>query len=441
MNESERFAQLWNDYLEGELDTHRLAELERLLESDHELLESAADSYQLHRLLGVASQESPAHQDAFVGETLARIAVCRRGVAPAGSVARVPRSRSGSRTRRLPKQRDTSRRSTVFHPTVLEEEHRMKPVVTAACLSLSVLAIFLAVYLSRDGRDVTTTQSSDLRQLTLTIESLNERLADLEKKADAAAGQRTASVSPSARTVSKQPADDTSEPQTVSEQLVALQERLDELEDAETIARLAETGEEQLRSQAARAFLADVTDRQIAPEERAKRLWSQWKEHGRLSTALGKDAFSDSETVLPLMNLARDQSLDEATRVKLLAELATSRIEEIRAPLLELFWNDPSERMRQQAVRNLTGHAADIDAQDAILWASRKDPSELVKGTAMRRLERVMHVANEATPGSPITQLTPEDLPKREAYSTSRRGTTRRRASTDRATDRADGKK
>ena len=235
---------------------------------------------------------------------------------------------------------------------------------------------------------------------------------------------------------------DASATQTVTEQLATLQKRMNVLEDAETIARLAETGEEQLRTQAARAFLADVTDPQIAPEERAKHLWGQWKEHGRLSNALGKDAFSDSETVLPLLDLARDQSLDETTRVKLLAELSASRIEEIRKPLLDLFWNDPSERMRQQAVRNLTGHAADIDAQNAILWASREDPSELVKGTAMRRLERVLHVASEATPGSPVTQLTPEDLPKKDAYGFGYSESRRRRATTDRATDRrnVDGK-
>lgn len=73
MNDDERFIELWNDYLEGELDEAGIAELRALVEADDRLLQSAADSYQTHRLLGLVAQEGVWQQDDFVQETLARL--------------------------------------------------------------------------------------------------------------------------------------------------------------------------------------------------------------------------------------------------------------------------------------------------------------------------------------------------------------------------------
>jgi len=73
MNHEERFIELWNDYLEGELDESGLAELQALVEKDEHLLEMAADSYQIHRLLGLIAQDSASRQESFVSETLARL--------------------------------------------------------------------------------------------------------------------------------------------------------------------------------------------------------------------------------------------------------------------------------------------------------------------------------------------------------------------------------
>lgn len=73
MNVDERFVELWNDYLEGELGESGIAELRALVAADDRLLKLAADSYQTHRLLGLLADESQARQDAFVREALARL--------------------------------------------------------------------------------------------------------------------------------------------------------------------------------------------------------------------------------------------------------------------------------------------------------------------------------------------------------------------------------
>jgi hypothetical protein len=73
MNDDERFIELWNDYLEGELDESGITELRALVEADDRLLGMAADSFQMHRLLGLIAQDSGSRQDDFVAETLARL--------------------------------------------------------------------------------------------------------------------------------------------------------------------------------------------------------------------------------------------------------------------------------------------------------------------------------------------------------------------------------
>ena len=73
MSSDERFIELWNDYLEGELDETGAAELRRLLEQDDRLVQMAADSYRTHRLLGLMAQDSESQQDDFVQQTLNRL--------------------------------------------------------------------------------------------------------------------------------------------------------------------------------------------------------------------------------------------------------------------------------------------------------------------------------------------------------------------------------
>lgn len=73
MKEDERFVELWNDYLEGELDESGIAELQALVAGNEDLLQLAADSYQMHRMLGFLAQEDDSRQEAFVSETMARL--------------------------------------------------------------------------------------------------------------------------------------------------------------------------------------------------------------------------------------------------------------------------------------------------------------------------------------------------------------------------------
>ena len=76
--DDERFALLWTDYLEGELDVAGMAELNALL-ADEQLLALAADHYQTHRRLGLiasARREEAAAQadaDAFIADVMERL--------------------------------------------------------------------------------------------------------------------------------------------------------------------------------------------------------------------------------------------------------------------------------------------------------------------------------------------------------------------------------
>ncbi|QDU63342.1 FecR protein [Planctomycetes bacterium Pan216] len=73
MSAEQRFAELWTDYLEGELDESAIVELRELLAADESLLQRAADMYQVHRLLGVASRDVPKRQEEFVRDVMARL--------------------------------------------------------------------------------------------------------------------------------------------------------------------------------------------------------------------------------------------------------------------------------------------------------------------------------------------------------------------------------
>ncbi|MEM7559698.1 MAG: FecR family protein [Planctomycetota bacterium] len=79
MSESDetRFAELWNDFLEGELSEDGMLELRELLESDEGFLKLAADSYQVHRMLGFQASESSGaanqRREAFVRETMKKL--------------------------------------------------------------------------------------------------------------------------------------------------------------------------------------------------------------------------------------------------------------------------------------------------------------------------------------------------------------------------------
>lgn len=95
---NDRFEQLWTDYLEGELGEAELAELRQLIANDPRLAEAAADSYQLHRLLGIAACDDPAASERFVQATMACLPADSNQFT--GAVMRRLNTSTASRTRR-----------------------------------------------------------------------------------------------------------------------------------------------------------------------------------------------------------------------------------------------------------------------------------------------------------------------------------------------------
>ena len=70
MSEQDRFDELWNDYLEGDLDEAGMAELKELLAADETRVTAAVGSFQTHRLLGLEVQDSEGRHEAFVRQTM-----------------------------------------------------------------------------------------------------------------------------------------------------------------------------------------------------------------------------------------------------------------------------------------------------------------------------------------------------------------------------------
>lgn len=73
MNDQDRFNQLWNDYLEGELDETGITELRELMAANPENLNGAVDDFQIHRLMGLHAQDSDSRHEAFVQDTMSQL--------------------------------------------------------------------------------------------------------------------------------------------------------------------------------------------------------------------------------------------------------------------------------------------------------------------------------------------------------------------------------
>lgn len=253
-----------------------------------------------------------------------------------------------------------------------------------------------------------------LARLARAAESLETRLEQLERSL-ALAPRDSSSPSGSHRGPDDLPSgeDESGGAADPAELVRQLEARLGALEHAETLAKLVHRGESSLKARAANERYAPILDPDLTPSERRERILAHWKRQGLggLLKHVETDPSIDArEVILPVLSIARDAALEPELRAKILSEISYSELPELRPPLLELVTLEESPVVRQQAVRNLVSHADDVQAQNAILEASRHDVSEAVRGTASRRLERIYDVATEATPGSPITTLTPAEL-------------------------------
>ena len=72
MKDQNEFQTLWNDYLEGEITSDGMIELQTHFAGDAQLLQNSVDSFQIHRLLGYDAQADEQH-DAFVKSTMSQL--------------------------------------------------------------------------------------------------------------------------------------------------------------------------------------------------------------------------------------------------------------------------------------------------------------------------------------------------------------------------------
>ncbi|MDB4678911.1 FecR family protein [Rhodopirellula sp.] len=72
MKDQNEFEVLWNNYLEGEISSEEMTQLQEHFACDEQLLQHSVDSFQIHRLLGYEAQADDDHE-AFVTSTMAQL--------------------------------------------------------------------------------------------------------------------------------------------------------------------------------------------------------------------------------------------------------------------------------------------------------------------------------------------------------------------------------
>ena len=80
MNDQNEFQELWNDYLEGEITSDGMIELQNYFASDEQLLQHSVDSFQIHRLLGYDAKADE-QRDEFVKSTMAQVLASQQVIA------------------------------------------------------------------------------------------------------------------------------------------------------------------------------------------------------------------------------------------------------------------------------------------------------------------------------------------------------------------------
>jgi hypothetical protein len=164
-----------------------------------------------------------------------------------------------------------------------------------------------------------------------------------------------------------------------------LAQRLAELENGETIARLATEGFDAERKRTLERARARISDPSLAADDRTDAFWQLLKS-GRMN----------DEDLLSLVSLAQDTTLEPDLRAKMVGSLGKQRSEVIRQPLLDLLANDEHVIVRKHAMYSLVRHAGDPAVAETIRQISREDRHEQIQRAAAEVLPRVEHVARAA---------------------------------------------
>ena len=225
--------------------------------------------------------------------------------------------------------------------------------------------------------------------------SLSEKLEALEakqiasKKTIPAPGKRMPRKRVSSRAA----------PTDLEEQLAALALRLASLEDEETIARLAQSGEDQLTEKELRSALELIEDPDASPDDRFAALQSfrrLRKTNGlAVKNAMAEGGLTERDLVMPMLELAQETSLEPEFRAEVVRSLE-SKVPELRQPLLDLLAFEAAPEVRQESVHALMYHLGDPAVRQAITQASQNDQNEAVRARAARYLPKVQHFDQRA---------------------------------------------
>jgi hypothetical protein len=285
----------------------------------------------------------------------------------------------------------------------------------ALSLSISVAAGALAILaLSERPSGETAADLSDaqeLREVRELLASLETRVEALESKMDRPSGVRPTRVARSARPGEQDgvaAAGNTSgdeladvEPTDIHGKLSALSTRLDLLEDHENIARLAESGREELLQKRISDALDpfEDPDGDATPDSKLaglKDIRSLWGTNRRELSAAMKDGEMEwKDLYLGVLPLAQDVTLAPGFRAEVLRNMIGSREEEIRAPLMRLLAFDEIPEIRETSIDVLLWHLDDAEVRRALLQA-QQDPHEGVRQRIQRNLPKVQHFERRA---------------------------------------------
>ena len=269
----------------------------------------------------------------------------------------------------------------------------MNRLSIALCFSMSLVAVgiagFALVEIRSRGTESPVMPVQDLHETRSLLASLKQRVGELEirhVRLERLAGSFDTPTRRSEVPASGETAD-------LREQVEALTRRLATLEDDETIARLAQSGQVQVTEKELRNALDLVGDPAVSPDARLEALKSLrrlGKTRGsQYKNAMGESGLKERDIVLPMLELAQDTTLNPDFRAEVVRSLVGSKVEELRQPLLDLLTFDLIPEVREGAVDALIYHLADSGAQEAITRAAREDPHEAVRARAQRYLGKV----------------------------------------------------